>query len=205
MAADFPTLWHAPSTQDEDRKAILRLIVERVVVQVEGRTEWVEAWIHWAGGQRSYMRLRRPVLRHEQLADYQAIDQMILNLHREGVKSAVIADRLNEAGYRSTRGVPFNNNSVRQWFSRCRPAPRHRSSPPLNEHEWPAADLARRLNVSVETIRSWVRRGELQARYSDESVRRLIVYADEAKLEYFEQRRRNLANSKALGPSTIDT
>jgi DNA invertase Pin-like site-specific DNA recombinase len=204
LASDLPTLWHAPSTQDEDRKAILRLLIERVEVQVEGHTEWVEAWIDWAGGQRSYMRLRRPVLRHEQLTNYQAIDQMILTLHREGVKSAVIADKLNDAGHRSTRGVPFTDNSVRQWLSRYSPAPRHRPAPPLNEHEWSVADLARRLNVSVETVRSWARRGELQSRYSEESVRRLIVHADEAKLEYLAQRLKNHANSRAGGSSPID-
>ena len=132
------------------------------------------------------------------------MDQMILTLHREGVKSAVIAERLNQAGHRSTRGVPFNDNSVRQWLSRYSPSPRHRPPPPLNEHEWSVADLARRLKVSVETVRSWVRRGELKARHSDESVRRLIVHADEAKLEYLAQRLKNLAQSKAGGASTID-
>jgi DNA invertase Pin-like site-specific DNA recombinase len=205
LAADLPTLWQAPSTQDEDRKAILRLIIERVVVQVEGRTEWVEAWIHWVGGQRSYMRVRRPVLRHEQLANCNAIDQMILTLHQQGVKSLIVADNLNTAGHRSPHGVPFTAESVRKWLSRYRPTPQHRPAPPLKEHEWAVADLARYLNVSDTTVRSWVRRGELKARYTDESARRLVVHVDENQLENLVKRLKNIASRTSTNkPSTID-
>jgi hypothetical protein len=205
LASDLPALWHAPSTQDEDRKAILRLIIERVVVQVEGHSEWVEAWIHWVGGQRNYMRLRRPVLRHEQLANHDAIDQMIVSLHQEGIKSFAIADKLNAAGHRSARGVSFTAESVRKWLSRYRPTPQHRPPPPLKEHEWAVADLARYLHVSDTTVRSWIRRGELKARYTDEPARRLVVHADETQLENLVTRLKNLANRKPINePSPID-
>lgn len=206
LASDLPTLWHAPSTRDEDRKAILRLIIERVVVQVEGHSEWVEAWIHWVGGHRSYVRLRRPVLRHEQLANYGVIDEMIIALHQQGVKSAGIANKLNTAGHRSPRGLPFNASTVRKWLSRYRPAPEHRPSPPLNEHEWTTADLARHIGASERTVRSWVHRGQLQARYSDEPIRRLIVRADESQLKYLAERFKNTTQLRTavLGPARQD-
>lgn len=151
------------------------------------------------------MRLRRPVLRHDQLASYNVIDQMILTLHQQSMKSSAIADRLNAAGHRSPRRVPFTAESVRKWLSRYRPEPQHRPAPPLKEREWAVADLARRLNVSDTTMRSWIRRGELKGRYTDESARRLVVYADEAQLENLAKRLKSIASRKNAGePSTTD-
>lgn len=197
LACDLPTLWHAPSTRDEDRKATLRLIIERVEVQVEGHSEWVEAWIHWAGGQRSYVRLRRPVLRHEQLANHDAIDQMIVSLHGAGAESSAIADQLNTAGHRSPRGLPFTAASVRKWLSRYRPVQQHRPPPQLKEHEWTVAGLAHHVGVSDTTVRSWVRRGQLRARHSDEPAARVIVYADEAQLQSLAARFQNVTHLRA--------
>ena len=203
LASDFPTIWHAPSTRDEERKAVLRLIIERVEVQVEGHSEWVEAWIHWVGGERSYVRLRRPVLRHEQLANHDVIDQMIVSLHGAGAESSAIADQLNAAGYRSPRGLPFAAGSVRKWLSRYRPVQQHRPPPQLKEYEWTVADLARRMGVSDTTVRSWVRRGQLRARYSDEPVPRLIVYADEAQLEVLGARLKSITQLKDARASSV--
>ena len=53
LAADLPALWSAPSTTDADRKEVLRQVVEEVVVTVEGRTEWCEARVRWAGSSSS--------------------------------------------------------------------------------------------------------------------------------------------------------
>lgn len=68
LAADLPVLWHAAT--DADRKAILRQILDKVVLQIEGKTEWVEAWLHWAGGHQTYTRFRRPVASLSQLSDW---------------------------------------------------------------------------------------------------------------------------------------
>ena len=101
---------------------------------------------------------------------------------RRAAATGVWARSLNAAGHRTSRGLPFNGESVRQWLSRRRPALRHRPPPPMKEHEWTATELARRLGVSDRTVWSWVRRGRLRARHSDEPLRRLIVHADETEL-----------------------
>lgn len=43
LAADLPALWQAATTTNADRKAILRQILDKVVLRIEGKTEWVVA------------------------------------------------------------------------------------------------------------------------------------------------------------------
>src|SRR6202035_5560148 len=46
LATDIPALWQSPATTNADRKQIVRLLVERFVVQVQCNSEWFEATIH---------------------------------------------------------------------------------------------------------------------------------------------------------------
>src|SRR5258708_29493844 len=47
LSSDLPTLWNAPETTAADRKEIIRLVVERVVVHVRAETECGEMVILW--------------------------------------------------------------------------------------------------------------------------------------------------------------
>ncbi len=47
LALDIPALWRAPSTTPADRQGIIRQLVERVVVIVEGESEKVGVQVHW--------------------------------------------------------------------------------------------------------------------------------------------------------------
>ena len=42
LATDIPTLWAAPTTTAADRKEIMRQVVERVIVDVQGSSEQVK-------------------------------------------------------------------------------------------------------------------------------------------------------------------
>jgi hypothetical protein len=50
LASDLPELWGAETTTAQDRKRVVRLLVERVVVAVQEQTEQVSVAIHWGGG-----------------------------------------------------------------------------------------------------------------------------------------------------------
>ena len=49
LATDIPALWAAPTTTAVDRKELIRQVVERVVVDVQGRSEQVHVRIDWIG------------------------------------------------------------------------------------------------------------------------------------------------------------
>src|SRR5438067_562628 len=70
LARDLPALWRAAGTTAADRQRIVRLLVEEVVVAVQGDSERVDVTIRWVGGDSSRHGLVRPVRRYEQMADY---------------------------------------------------------------------------------------------------------------------------------------
>ena len=111
LATDVPSLWQATSTTDSDRKEILREVIDRVVVNVEGESEWVEANIHWAGGHQSYTRFRRPVHRLEQLSTWPQLRRRIEDLLNTGTPASKIAAQLNAEGLRTVDGKPSPSNA----------------------------------------------------------------------------------------------
>jgi hypothetical protein len=50
LAENIPALWSAPSTTPNDRQAIARVMLERVVIALRGGTEHADLTCYWAGG-----------------------------------------------------------------------------------------------------------------------------------------------------------
>ena len=88
---DISALWHAADTTSQDCKAIVRCLVDRVVVRVEPRSEYVDATIHWHGGFTSQHQVIRPVGRYTQLRDHDLLMERIKTLHQEGNTVPAIA------------------------------------------------------------------------------------------------------------------
>ncbi len=84
LCEDVAKIWDAATTSIQDRQEIIRLLLERVVVNVERDSEQVDVTLHWAGGSTSCHRLIRPVSRYEQLSNYPALRQRIDALHSQG-------------------------------------------------------------------------------------------------------------------------
>ena len=186
LAENLPELWNAQTTTDEDRKSILRQVIDSIIVNIEDDTEWVEARIHWAGGQQTYTRFRRPVARIEQLSSYAAIRKTILELHDSGVHAPEIAGQLNEQGMRTVTGGSFTEQVIRTWVSRygqVRTIKSPRPEDALREGEQLAADLVRQLDVNTTTVVRWVQQGRLDGRKQVDGCRAWVVRATEAKIQ----------------------
>jgi hypothetical protein len=48
LSEDIPALWGSQTTTNQDRKEIVRQVIERIVIDVEGTSERVEVEIRWA-------------------------------------------------------------------------------------------------------------------------------------------------------------
>jgi len=92
LASEVPEIWSASTTTNSDRKAILRLLIDEVIVTVDGDTEWVDMDIHWGGGMPTTRRVRRPVARLSQLSRYDELIQRFEELRRAGANANDIAD-----------------------------------------------------------------------------------------------------------------
>ncbi len=166
LATDIPALWQAPATTNADRKAILRLLVERVVVQVQCNSEHAEATIHWQGGYQSQHAWRRPVAAYAQLQDFERLLERVVQLRQSGHTAAAIAEALNQEGFHPPRGQgAFTTDSIHRLLrSRGLSGKQRHQAGVLGDQEWWLTDLARELRMSALKLRDWATRGWLHSR-----------------------------------------
>ena len=91
LAIDIPALWAAPSTSDADRKEIIRQVVERVIVDVQGSSERVKVRIEWIGGGAYEGVVIRPIGKLSDLSTYPQLCQRVQELTEAGWAASAIA------------------------------------------------------------------------------------------------------------------
>jgi DNA invertase Pin-like site-specific DNA recombinase len=119
LADDLPALWHSPQTTAADRKEIVRLLVERVVVHVGADSERASVDIAWRGGLTTSHAFVRSVSRYESLSDYPRLLARISQLRQDNLTIVQVAKQLNQEGYRTPRSRKgYTSTSVRKLLSR---------------------------------------------------------------------------------------
>jgi DNA invertase Pin-like site-specific DNA recombinase len=184
LAADLPAVWAAPTTTPADRRRVARLLLEKVVVTVDKASERVDVLLHWVGGVARPHVLLRPVSRYRDRSDYPRLVERLRRLCADRVTSAAIADRLNAEGFRPPkRAARFTGATVQKLAAGLGLArrERHGSAAGLGPDEYRPMQLARRLGVSRDTVRGWVRRGWVTTRADAEGHHVLWVDADELR------------------------
>jgi DNA invertase Pin-like site-specific DNA recombinase len=190
LAGDLPALWADSRTSAADRQAVIRCLVERVVVHVQGQTEVVEVTTHWAGGFVSRHEIRRPVGHYDRLRDCQRLKERLVALRHQGRTSREIAACLNAEGFRSPRGDGvFSESTVRMAVCRFglsgpRLAPTDAAAVPGPDEYW-MRDLARELKIPRSVLAKWCCRGWVHARKVMITRRRWVVWADADEKERF--------------------
>jgi biotin operon repressor/tellurite resistance protein len=110
-ANDLRRLWQAATTRPQDRKRIIRSLIEHVTVTSPKTERTMTADVHWVGGEVIRIELergRRGANRH--VADAELIE-LIRTLARE-LSDAQIARVLNRRGIRTPKHLPFTANRV---------------------------------------------------------------------------------------------
>jgi DNA invertase Pin-like site-specific DNA recombinase len=178
LSRDIPALWNASATTAMDRKEIIRLLVERVVVLVQSDSEEVQATIHWRGGSESHHTIVRPVARYDQLRDYERLMDHLIRWRREGFSAGQIGTKLHEAGFRPPRKKgAYTAEQVQGLLLRCDLRQEQARVGQLGQNEWWLPDLAYALNIKATKLRDWAARGWVHARKTP-SHRAWIVWAD---------------------------
>ena len=194
LSHDVPGLWHAPPTTAKDRQEIVRLLLERVTVDVQGESEQVAVTLQWAGGSRSEHDVIRAVGRYAQLSTYPVLLSRIDALRAVGLSFARIAAELNRDSFsppkrthRFTGGMRARLLS-RRGLHGSRPRSMGESSV-LRAHEYWLTDLARRLTMPFATLYKWQRFGWVHSRKVEVSGGRWAIWADDDELERLGQLR----------------
>ena len=188
LAENIPKLWSAPSTTDADRKAILREVIDRVVVNVEGHSEWVEAWVHWSGGSKTYTRVQRPVASTNQLSTGSQIVDRIKELLEASVSVSKIAGKLNGEGFKTSRGMPFTESRVRTVMMKNGLRAKKQKTVPLDEladDEWLVVDLMNETKLSYSQVHRLINNQRVTGRKG--KMGRWILSVDKRLLEELKQ------------------
>ena len=199
LASDIPHLWEAESTTGEQRQQIVRLLIERVVVTIQGNTEKVHVSIHWKGGCQSEANFNRPVGKLEQLSYYKELIERVADLYGEGKSLTVIANILNEEEWKSPKQRSlFSAGMVRTILLRkgLVSKKKKRSNSALRKsNELTFRELSKKTRIPEPTLYKWMRTGKLTARKdttvshngiwlikADENeIKRLLEYRDRPK------------------------
>jgi len=201
LAADIPALWAATTTTAADRKEIIRQVVERVVVDVQGQSERVQVCIHWIGGGTTDGIVIRPIARLADLSYYPQLCARVRTLTAARSTAQGIAEHLNAEGFRPARdGTCFGAQSIRMLQHRLglRPWRGHiQRRDGLGPDEWWPADFIRVVPLSRSTLHTWVCRGWVQAHQEDGPLRRWIIWADAAELERLRRHHQRSASAEA--------
>jgi DNA invertase Pin-like site-specific DNA recombinase len=169
LAQDIPRLWAAPSTTPQDRQRIVRLLIERITVEVQDQSERVKVAICWAGGSVSQHELLRPVRSYEQLVDYPRLCVRMEELRAEGKSMEQVAEVLNQEGFHPPKRVErFTGGMVAGMLARkyAKAGVGHgeQVARVLKKGEWLLGDLARHLGMPAATLHHWRKAGWVRAR-----------------------------------------
>src|SRR6478735_7431365 len=168
LAADFPTLWTNPATDQRERKRMVRLLIEDVTLV---KTDRIHAHVRFRGGTTTSLTLPIPPkawqLRQTHPDTLAALDRL-LDQHTDAETAAA----LNAAGHRSGEGKPFTASIVLH-LRRAHSFPCHtarlRARGLLTLPE-----IAERLHVHPSTIKGWHRAGLLTSHRANDKNERLF-------------------------------
>jgi len=202
LAQDIPQLWQEASTTMVDRQRVVRLLIERIVVTVQGNSEQVQLAITWSGGFVTQHELVRSVQRYEQLLDYDRLCARVEDLRAEGKSMQEVARCLNAEGFHPPKRVErFTAGMVAGFLARryARAGEDHgrRVVAALKRGEWLLGDLARHLGMPSATLHHWRKLGWVVARKLPKCGGRWAIWASGverrrlARLRRYQQRRPN--------------
>jgi DNA invertase Pin-like site-specific DNA recombinase len=198
LATDIPVLWATSTTTDADRKEIIRQVIERVIVDVQGSSERVDVRIEWIGGSHTEGVVIRPVGKLSDQSTYPQICHQVQVLTEAGWAAVAIAQALNDAGFRPPRSTTsFRAEMITQLQRQLgvkAPRPRVRHHEGFLPDEWWPTELARQLHIPRGTLLHWIRQGVVRARQLDEPLHRWVMWADEA-----EQKRLRAYHQRTIG------
>jgi len=96
----LPTLWRQGLLSQQQKKALLRCLIDKVVLH-RPSPEWVQARIVWRGGETTTLRIPVPVGSLKDLAGAEVMERLVLERSAQGITDEVIARELTAQGYRS--------------------------------------------------------------------------------------------------------
>ena len=158
----LPDLWQTDVLAQPQRKALLRCLIDKVIVHRAPRDE-VQTRIVWKGGATTTFAVPVTVGAFADLQGAAAMEQQILSLCATGHTDEAIAVQLTQQGYRSPQRpqvLPSTVRTIRLKHGRMQQ--RHQSHPRQVAGYLTVPQLARRLGVSPHWLYDRLANGRIQ-------------------------------------------
>jgi DNA invertase Pin-like site-specific DNA recombinase len=162
LGPKLPELWQTPDVSRADKKALLRSLIEKVVLKRAVR-DLIEIRIVWRGGEVSELQVKPAVHALGALSRGAELEARLLELARQNLDDATIADTLTQEGYRSARRLYVPVRTVRIVRQRHRVLRQDPSVRIPHTSGWlTISELAGRTRISRYWINRSIRNGAIR-------------------------------------------
>jgi DNA invertase Pin-like site-specific DNA recombinase len=173
---DLPRLWDEGHLAQAQKKALLRSLIDKVVVR-RLAPDSVEARIVWRGGDTTTAALPVTVNALARLSSSREMEETIVSLARQGKTDQEIAEHLTQQGHRSPRGPIVLTSTVRIIRLRHRILVRRSQSHPRRiPGQLTVPQLAERLQVTKHWIYDRIHNGTILVRFDRD--RKAFLFPD---------------------------
>ena len=181
----LPQIWHQEVLARENKKALLRCLIDKVVIH-RHLQDRVQTRIVWRGGDITTLEIPVPVGSFADLSTAAEMEQIILDLSRQGKPDEEIAEHLTALGHRSPMQTDYVlPNTVK--IVRLKHGifqKRSQSHPRRVDGHLTVPQIAQRLDISTHWVYDRINNGRIRIVKHPET--RLYLFPDEpATLEMF--------------------
>ena len=172
----IPELWREGQFAPQQKKALLRCLIDKVVVH-RSAPDSVHCRVVWKGGETTSVDLPVAVSAMARLSNGKAMEATILQLARRGQSDEAIADQLTQQGYRSPTQLRVLPSTVRKVRLRHRLLVKPgQSHPRYIAGCLTVAQIAAALQVTPSWIYDRIRNGTIQV--ARDAERNLYLFPD---------------------------
>ncbi len=162
LAKNIPRLWSSPTTKEQDRKRILRLLIKDITLERLSKEQKVILHIRWQGGATEDMSLELPPKIYDKLRYPKEMVDRVRELAKFST-DIEIAESFNKKGMLSATGKPFTKKMI-SWIRHKHSVPYPRLNRP---EEFSVKQVCDKFGVSRHVVYYWIERDLVQARKID--------------------------------------
>jgi len=160
LGTELPALWPAPTTTPAERKQVLRLVIQEVLLDQHRAPGLVWVQINWQTGARTEHWVPRRVQSYTQHHALDPLRERLAALTAARLEDDEIAATLNAEGYRPARAASFTGQNVwrlRAKWHLVKPTALASAAPPAHAAPYSVLAAAEAVGVFPGTIYKWLR------------------------------------------------
>jgi DNA invertase Pin-like site-specific DNA recombinase len=177
LGESLPQLWDQPTLRRAQRKALLRCLIDKVVLRRLEQRDHVHTRIVWRGGEVTELDVVVTIKSVRDLSGFEQMEARILELEASGQSDEQIARLLTEDGFRSPKHDVLLASTVKTLRLKHRRYHRYRGPRPRQVDGFlTVPQIAQTLGVTAHWLYNLIRRGVIEISRDPDT--RLYLFPD---------------------------